>query len=201
MSANRRTRYGRRPGRTCAGDPESHAEPSLRERLRRPWTPPTPRPSRPLSRKSPGWPAPFARAPMVPLGTSAVQIPPDTARHLTAPTSTERHVTAPTRKFALVGHNSSTTAEERPRRAGRSTGWGRAIPTTSRRATTRPPAGRAWRSRRRLRRGLPTSVRAVGLRLGRRDGTGKAGRGSRRPRCDQICDQDTAGTRGTGRSG
>ena len=37
------------------GDPESHTEPSLRERLRRPWTPPTPRPSRPLSRKGPGW--------------------------------------------------------------------------------------------------------------------------------------------------
>jgi len=37
------------------GDPEPHTEPSLRERLRRPWTPPAPRPSQPLPRKGPSW--------------------------------------------------------------------------------------------------------------------------------------------------
>ena len=40
------------------GDPEPHTEPSLRERLRRPWTPPAPRPSRPLPRKGPRWSVP-----------------------------------------------------------------------------------------------------------------------------------------------
>ena len=69
------------------------------------------------------------------------------------------------------GRSSSTTAEERPHRAGRSTGWGRAIPTTSRRATTRPRAGRAGQDRRQQRRGLPTSDRVVGLLHCRRDAT------------------------------
>ena len=59
VSANRRTRCTRCPGRTCAGTPEPHTEPSLRERLRRrPWTPPAPRPSQPLPREGPRWSVP-----------------------------------------------------------------------------------------------------------------------------------------------
>ena len=93
------------------GDPEPHTEPSLRERLRRPWTPPTPRPSRPLSGKGPGWSAPSSLAATAPAGTNPVQIPPDTARHSTALTSTNRHVSASPSTWALVGHSSSTTAQ------------------------------------------------------------------------------------------
>jgi hypothetical protein len=59
-----------------------------------------------------------------PVGTNPVQIAHDTTRHSTAFTSTNRHVGAPRRTSALVRHSSSTTAEERPGRAGRSTGRG-----------------------------------------------------------------------------
>ena len=52
--------------------------------------------------------------------------------------------------------------------------------------------GQSLARRRRLRRGLPTSVRAVGLR--QVDGMALAGAGAAAgPRCDQICDQDAAG--------
>ena len=42
-------------------------------------------------------------------------------------------------------------------------------------------AGRAWQSRRQLRRGLPAGRRAVGLASGRRDGTGRHASGTRAP--------------------
>ena len=64
-----------------------------------------------------------------------------------------------------AGLRDTRSGERRPNRAGGCEAGARCgIPTTSRRATTRRPGGRAWQAGRRSRRGLPPSRRVVGLR-------------------------------------
>jgi len=51
-----------------------------------------------------------------------------------------------------------------PSPGGQVSGMGRAIPSTSQRATTQPPMGRAWQDQVTHVRGCPQAGRAVGLR-------------------------------------
>jgi hypothetical protein len=69
-------------------------------------------------------------------------------------------------------------------------GMGRAIPPTSRRATTRATAGGAWQRRMRLRRGPPTVPRAVGT-SSRSTGWHSAGRGAALGRLWAVEDHPT----------
>ena len=142
MSADHRTQCRRCPGRTRTGTPSPTTEPSLRERLRRPWTTrTTPKPASiregprvvgVRAAQAPGTrvakrqhdragaalgeprerPGPARRLRAEP-GTNPVQIPADTTRHSTALRSINRHVSTPTRTSALDRHSSSTTADVR----------------------------------------------------------------------------------------
>ena len=86
-----------------------------------------------------------------------------------------------------------------PSPGGQINRMGRAIPTTSPEGYHTAARGQSVASGRRLRRGLPTDGRAVGLR--QVDGMALTrGASSSGPRCDQICDQDAMGADGTGRT-
>jgi hypothetical protein len=117
MSANRRTRRARRPGRTCAGTPS----PTQNRRSASAYGAPGHHPHHAQAGlyqgRAQGRSAPSAQAPTVPAGTNPVHIPPDTARHSTALPSTNRHVSAPLRTSALVGHSSLTTDDVLPARS------------------------------------------------------------------------------------
>jgi hypothetical protein len=98
ISANRRTRRGRYPGRTCAGTPG----PTQNRRCASAYgaldtTRTTPEPA--SIREGPRVASPVTQ---VPAGTDSVQILHDTARHSMAFTTTNRHVSASRRTSAPV---------------------------------------------------------------------------------------------------